>query len=127
MACPACGSDLVMAVLKPGIGIVRQCGSCSVALASDEPEPVTPYTPAEPPKPAPRPAPAAVAAPPRAKLTARSVVADAKAEARALRKSIAAHERALTRERRQLAALDRLLDAAAGKPRAVVRAIRTTA
>lgn len=125
MACPACGADHVMAVLKPGIGIVRQCGACGVALASDEPEPATPYTPPEQSKAAPKPRPAAKE--PRRRLTERSVIAEARAEASALRKSIRAHEKALTRERRQLAGLDRLLDAAAGKPRAVVRAIRTTA
>jgi hypothetical protein len=60
-------------------------------------------------------------------VTERSIVAQARTEAAALRRSIRAHERALATERRQLAALDRLLDAAAGKPRAVVRPIRTTA
>jgi hypothetical protein len=60
-------------------------------------------------------------------LTTRSIVALAKREAAELRRSIAAHERALRRERERLSQITRLLDAAAESPRAVVRPIRTTA
>ncbi len=124
MSCPACGHEAVRVAMRPD-GMVRMCAMCAVALpAESPPEPVS--TPkAQTPQSAPK---TPTAGRREAKrTTASEVIRQAKTEAARLRRSIRAHERALATERKQLAALSRLLDAAADKRPAVVRQIRTTA
>lgn len=122
MKCPRCGGDGARCALTPG-GITRVCAACGTPLESEPAE-----DPAVSVPPGQRPTKASSAEPqPATRLTPRDVVRQAKRERTALRKSVAAMKRALKRDSEKLAELERLLDAAANRRPAVVRAIRTPA
>lgn len=116
MAC-SCGCEFSRVTIVP-TGKTRLCRDCGLPLV---PEAVVVAAP-------PVAAAKAVAPTPKsAPLTARDILHEAKREAKSLRASIRANERALAADRKRLAAITRLLDAAEARPRAVVRPIRTTA
>ena len=118
MPCPKCGCEYTRIALSAS-GKTYFCRDCDSPVSEDAaPIVVAPPTPAR----------AVAKAPaPTTKLGAAGTIRAAKAEARALRVTIREHERALKKARTELAKLDRLLDAAEARPRAVVRPIRTTA
>lgn len=128
MSCPACGCESIRTAITQE-GKTRVCAKCD-ALLDEQPAPREVVEAiGESPSFAPRSKTIRkrTATDPDHRLTARGVIASAKVEARRLRASIRSHERAVAAERKQLAALTRLLDAADARPRAVVRPIRTTA
>lgn len=123
MACP-CGETGIRTALTPE-GKIRMCAGCGRQIDAVMVPPQAEQEAGEP-------SPVPVVKPTRQpatdrRVTARNVIADARREVAALRRSISAHEKALKKERSQLDALTRLLDAADDKPCAVVRLNRTTA
>lgn len=118
MSCPACGADGVRVTYRQGAGLVRQCTSCEAPLGAvtqdPAPEPPAPSKPTEN---------RSVSAP---ALTPATVIRLARQRCRELRATIRTSERVAAKARKELASLERILDAEAPKP-AVVRHIRTKA
>ena len=124
MNCPQCGSDNWIVELLTGSdggpsGLSNRCCQCQHAWRPDGAGNVAPRIERGQPVPIQR-----QQAPQKAarRVTAKSVVADAKQELRRLDKEIARLEK-LKRQRAELA---RLLDAAKGSPSAVVELRRTS-
>ncbi len=116
MAC-SCGCEFSRVAIGP-TGKTRFCRDCGLPLAPEAAPVVAPPPAVEKP---------AAPAPKSCPLTACDILREARAEAKALRSRIRTNERAVAADRKRLAAITRLLDAAEARPRAVVRPIRTTA
>lgn len=128
--CPSCGCQSRMTQLSAVHGKISNCSGCGTRVVMPvEAPPVSPPSPASTqPRSVGRPR-LSIPTPPTTseptKVTARSTIASAKREAKALRSHVKALKKALTSAETELEKLNRLLDAADSRPRAVVRPIRT--